>query len=340
MKGKQIIGIIGACLIVILTGLIGVGAASYMNSLKQTSDEKTKEGLYDLIGSTGKKIELPEEDFIGQIDITGTIQEESSGAGSVALQDGYRHDTYLEYIDQMISADNNKAILLYVNSPGGTVYESDEMYLKLMEYKEKTGRPIYAYFASEACSGAYYISMAADKIYANRNCWTGSIGVIVSLMNYEKLMKKIGVSEIDITSGKNKTLGSGAHAMTEQQKKILQTLVDEAYEQFTRIVASGRSMDMEKVKKLADGRIYSAAQAKKNGLIDEVMGFEESIAEISSEIGDETIMYFEPKKNIFWLDYVNQLIGMAGRFNTKSDIQAARELIENDESGVLMYYAK
>jgi protease-4 len=163
----------------------------------------------------------------------------------------------------MEMADNNKGILLYVNSPGGTVYESDEMYLKLLEYKEKTGTPVYAYFASEACSGAYYISMAADEIYANRNTWTGSIGVIISLMNYEGLLKKIGVEEIDITSGKNKTIGSGAHEMTPQQAKILQRLVDEAYDQFTKIVAKGRDMKLEKVQKLGDGRIYSAAQAKK-----------------------------------------------------------------------------
>lgn len=77
---------------------------------------------------------------------------------------GYNHDLYMKYIDKMIKSSSNKGIMLYVDSPGGTVYESDELYLKLEEYKEKTKRPIWAYFAQEACSGGYYISMAADTI--------------------------------------------------------------------------------------------------------------------------------------------------------------------------------
>jgi protease-4 len=182
--------------------------------------------------------------------------------------------------------------------------------------------------------------MAADEIYANRNCWTGSIGVIISIMNYEGLMEKIGVSEIDITSGKNKTIGSGAHKMTEQQEKILQGLVNEAYEQFTGIVADGRDMNIEKVKKLADGRIYSAAQAKKYGLVDDVLGFNEAKSKISNALGNGDINYYVPKRNNTIQYYFGQFLGMADILGKKSDIQAAKELIDNDESGVLMYYAK
>ena len=340
MKGKQIAGIIVVCLILIVTGLVGVGTAVYKSKIKRESDKKTMDTLNDLLSSQEKEIQLPEKEFVGQIDIVGTIQRQDSSPGSVASNSEYRHDYYLEFIDKMEKADNNKGIFLYVDSPGGTVYESDEMYLKLLEYKEKTGRPVYAYFAGEACSGAYYISMAADKIYANRNCWTGSIGVIISIMNYEKLMKKIGVAEIDITSGKNKTIGSGAHEMTKEQEKILQALVDEAYDQFTGIVAKGRNMDIEKVKKLADGRIYSAAQAKKYGLIDEIMGKEETKSEFAEKLGNDQIGFFVPKKSTQWQNIFDQIFSLAGRFGSKSDIQAARELMENDESGVLMYYAK
>lgn len=188
---------------------------------------------------------------------------------------GYNHDLYMKYIDKMIKSSSNKGIMLYVDSPGGTVYESDELYLKLEEYKEKTKRPIWAYFAQEACSGGYYISMAADTIYANRNCWTGSIGVIVSLTNYKGLYDKLGIKEIDITSGPNKAMGSGGLDMTNEQKQIMQGLVDEAYDQFVSIVSEGRGINDADVRKIADGRIYTAKQAKENGLVDEVGSYEE-----------------------------------------------------------------
>lgn len=338
MKKKQVIGVFLVCLILVVTGLIGVRASVYLNRIKQESRETAMDNLSEMVDTSQRNIVLPEGDFVGQIDIVGTIQGGSTAANSVSGQN-YDHDFYLKYIEAMELADNNKGILLYVNSPGGTVYESDELYLKLLEYKEKTGRPVYAYFASEACSGAYYISMAADEIYANRNTWTGSIGVIISLMNYEGLLKKIGVEEIDITSGKNKTIGSGAHEMTAQQAKILQRLVDEAYDQFTKIVAKGRDMNIEKVKKLADGRIYSAAQAKKYGLVDEIMGFEDAKAKISTTLGNGDIIYYIPRRNTLQF-YFGQLFGLADVFQKKSDLQVAKEMIENDESGVLMYYAK
>ena len=143
MKGKQIAGIIVVCLILIVTGLVGVGTAVYKSKIKRESDKKTMDTLNDLLSSPEKEIQLPEKEFIGQIDIVGTIQGQDSSPGSVASNSEYRHDYYLEFIDKMENADNNKGIFLYVDSPGGTVYESDEMYLKLLEYKEKTGRPVY-----------------------------------------------------------------------------------------------------------------------------------------------------------------------------------------------------
>ena len=340
MKKKQIIAIVLVCFILIATGLVGVRSAIMMNDLKEKSSTTAQKSLEQILGMSSEQIALPETEYIGQIDIVGTIQDSDDISTAVTSDNKYRHSLYLKYIEQMEEDDMNKGILLYVDSPGGTVYASDEMYLRLMEYKEKTGRPVYAYFASQACSGAYYISMAADKIYANRNCWTGSIGVIISLMNYEKMLDKIGVSEIDITSGKNKTIGSGAHEMTEEQGKILQNLVDEAYDQFTGIVAAGRKMDIAQVKKLADGRIYSAQQAKENKLIDEIMGFEEMKDAYAASVGSEGITFFQPSNDTQWMKIFGSLFGLGKRFVTDSEIQAAKDWIEQDESGVLMYYAK
>ncbi len=337
MKKKQVIAIIIVCAILLATGLVGVNSAIALNRL---SEKTSRKNMSLFMGNSDEQITLPKEDYLGQIDIVGTIQETESITTGAVSEEQYRHSFYLKYIEKMEKDAHNKGIFLYVNSPGGTVYASDELYLRLMEYKEKTGRPIYAYFASEACSGAYYISMAADKIYANRNCWTGSIGVIISLMNYEELMKKIGITSVDITSGKNKTIGSAAHEMTKEQEQILQSLVDEAYDQFTGIVAKGRNMDIKTVKKLADGRIYSALQAKDQGLIDEIMGLEESKEAIGQAVGNKNISFYTPKNKTNWRMMFGDVFSLAGRLGKQSDIQAYRDLIEEDESGVLMYYAR
>ena len=340
MKRKQAIAIIIVCVILVCTGLIGVRSAKVLNDLKQKSSETAQQNLGSLVGKSMDTISVPSGDYIGQLNIVGTIQDSDQITSYALTENQYNHSLYMKFVDQMMEDTNNKGIFLYVDSPGGTVYHSDELYLKLMEYKEKTNRPIYAYFANQACSGAYYISMAADKIYANRNCWTGSIGVIISLMNYEKMLDKVGVAEIDITSGKNKTIGSAAHPMTKEQKEILQSLVDEAYDQFTGIVADGRKMDIKKVKELADGRIYSALQAKESNLVDEIMGFEDTKEAVTASFGDAKPELFVPADNTGWKFIFGNLFNTANKFKQSSEIQAARDWIEQDESGVLMYYAK
>jgi protease-4 len=303
----------------------------------QESTKSATEILSSVMGSGESDITLPTEDFVGVIDVVGTIQA-SSGTSWSSSDDEYDHDLYMDYVDALESADNNKGLLLYVDSPGGTVYESDQLYLKIMEYKEKTNRPVYAYFASEACSGGYYISMAADTIYANRNTWTGSIGVIVSLTNYKKLYDKLGIKEIDITSGKNKAMGSGGLNLTDEQKDILQSLVDEAYDQFTDIVSTGRQMDVETVKKLADGRIYSAKQAKENGLVDEIGSLEDLKSVIQEENGlSDNITYHKPSTSAS--TFFKTLFGSVEQMIPKSDTELAVDIVEKKGKGVLMYYA-
>ena len=207
-----------------------------------------------------------------------------------------------------------------------------------MEYKEKTKRPVYAYFGSQACSGAYYISMAADKIYTNRNTWTGSIGVIVSLTNYKKLYDKLGIKEIDITSGKNKSMGSGGLDLTDEQYDILQSLVDEAYDQFAGIVSEGRGIDIATVKKIADGRIYSAKQAKEKKLVDEIGTEDELKALIQKEnkLSDD-VVYDTAKSS--GSNFLSNLMGSVQKIMPKSDSELAVDIIENKGKGVLMYYA-
>jgi protease-4 len=215
----------------------------------------------------------PNSPYIARLDVTGTI----SGSPNVDIFgniSGYNHSWTLDGIDDLIYDDNNFGLILFVDSPGGGVYESDELYLKLREYADSTGRPVYAVMGSMAASGGYYISAVAERIYANRNTWTGSIGVTMGTMvDLSEFLDRYGVKTETITSGRNKAMGSNFEPMTNEQRAIFQGLIDEAYDQFTGIVAEERSLDLGYVRELADGRIYTAMQAIDNGLIDDIGDF-------------------------------------------------------------------
>lgn len=207
--------------------------------------------------------------MIAKIKIEGVIEKEN---------ETYNQKWLLDTIKKLTESKTNSGIILYISSPGGSVYESDEVYCAIKKYREKTNRPVYAYFASLAASGGYYIGCSADKIIANRNSITGSIGVISGrFVDLSEPMKKYGIKSETIHAGRNKTMGSITEPVTEEQRAIMQSLADECYEQFTSIVAESRKLDIEKVKELADGRIYSAKQAKENGLVDEIATFDEAV---------------------------------------------------------------
>jgi len=230
------------------------------------------------IGSASGHVKYSDP-YIGVLHVEGTISESESS--SILSTQSYHHQWTLDRIDDMIADDNNKGLIIYVNSPGGSVYASDELYLKIKEYEKKTGRPVYSYMASEAASGGYYISAACNKIVANRNCWTGSIGVTIgTIYDVTGFLDKLGVKSVTITSGKNKAMGSPAIKMTKEQKAIFQGLVDEAYEQFVGIVADGRGLKTSYVKKIGDGRVYTAKQALSNGLIDKIATYDVAIKDM------------------------------------------------------------
>lgn len=221
-------------------------------------------------------------DNIAVLDIAGTISE----------NDGYTYDQQylLNSVDEIMMDSRNQGLLLRIDSPGGAVYQIDELYLKLMEYKKMTGRPVYAAIESYAASGGYYEACAADEIYANRNAITGSIGVIMGeFVDMSGLMDKLGVDVQYITSGPNKSMGNYYQALTEEQKAIYQSICDEYYDRFVEIVAQSRGMDQEKVYQLADGRVYSAGQALEHGLIDGLESFDDTLQRMMNDLGYYTM---------------------------------------------------
>ncbi len=329
MNKKQIIGLIVAAAAFVCVGVSGIFTAAVFNKSQKTIAEEA-------IAQSNSAITLPSNDFVGIVKVEGTITSSNDNNSMFSANTGYNHTNTLKYIDDMMSNSNNKGLLLYVNTPGGGVYESDELYLKLKEYKETTGRPVWTYMGATACSGGYYISMASDRICANRNCTTGSIGVIMSLINTKGLYDKLGIQEIDIASGPNKAMGSSGSELTEEQRQILQSSVNEAYEQFLGIISEGRNMDVETLRPIADGRIYTAKQAMDLGLIDQIDTYENLKAEMQESIGGDIEMY-EPsnKQNVF-----ATLFAKAESLKTKSDAQIISEYLESKNNGGLMYYAE
>ena len=172
-------------------------------------------------------------------------------------------------------------LVLRLNSPGGSVVGSDEIYQALRE----TQKPVVAFLQEVAASGAYYIGMAAEHIVANPNSLTGSIGVIGQFPNAEVLMEKIGVQVTTIKSGKSKDIGNPFRAMSDEEQAIFQDIVDETYGRFVDIVARGRNLPVERVRELADGRIYTGQKALELGLVD-ALGYHQDALAAAARLGN------------------------------------------------------
>lgn len=281
-----------------------------------------------LLSSTeAVKVEDVTGKYIGTIHIEAEIDENGKSRG-------YNHNYIINSINSMMNDDDNLGIIIYMNTPGGSVYASDDIYLKICEYQNKTGRPVYSSMQSQATSGGYYISAPCDKIYANRNCWTGSIGVTLGTMyDVSELLDNLGIRVQTITSGENKAMGSTTQEMTNEQRDILQSLVDEAYEQFVGIVADGRGMDIQEVKEIADGRIYSARQAKEIGLVDEIGTYGDCANAIldlvaTSNIPKDSIKVIElyPAKKSQFEEFLGVMSEKIGSKYSASDIEELMDL--------------
>ena len=278
-KSGLVIFIIVALLAVLLSVTeLCVGLSKAKKEVRPQQKQKQKSPIISILNSSGGQNTHRTfgTKYIARLYISGTIQEENNT---------YNQEWLLETIETLRTDSNNMGIILDIDSPGGTVYEADEAYLKLLEYKEE--KPVFAYFESLAASGGYYIGCAADYIMANRNSLTGSIGVISgSFTDLTGLFEKVGVKSETIHSGRNKLMGNYNEPATDEQRAIMQSIADECYEQFTSIVAESRGLSLAKVKELADGRIYTARQAKQNGLIDAVGQWQDVVSTMCAQVFD------------------------------------------------------
>jgi protease-4 len=207
-------------------------------------------------------------DAVGVVEIEGAINDS--------------RDT-IETLKRFGDSKGIKAVVLRIDSPGGSVAPTQEIYAEIGKLRQK--KPVIASLGGVAASGGYYIASACDQVVSNPGTLTGSIGVIMELGNVEELMKKIGIQGTSIKSGPNKDIGSPLRPLSPEGKKILQELVNNVHAQFVSAVAKGRRMPEEKVKELADGRVYSGEQAKGLGLVDVLGNMEDAVDLAAKRVG-------------------------------------------------------
>jgi len=196
----------------------------------------------------------------------------------------YDSKPILAQLDKIEESKAVKAVVLRLETPGGAVAASQEIYRKLKYLRDEKGIPIVASMGNVAASGGYYVALGADTIIANPGTITGSIGVIASIFQYQRLFEKLGVSVETVKSGKFKDTGSPFRGMTGEEREYLQSLIDDTYDQFVHAVAEGRNLEVAEVELLADGRVYTGRQAKELGLIDLLGGLDEAV-QIAGELG-------------------------------------------------------
>ncbi|MBH0187855.1 MAG: signal peptide peptidase SppA [Nitrospira sp.] len=180
-----------------------------------------------------------------------------------------------------------KAIVLRIDSPGGGVVPSQEIYDAVRQVRSKTSKTVIASMGNVAASGGYYIAAATDRIVANPGTLTGSIGVIMETANVEGLLQKIGVEGVVIKSGKFKDVGSPLRKMSEEERGLMQAVMDDVHKQFIEAVAEGRAMELAEAQALADGRIFTGRQAKEAKLVDELGNLDDAIQMAADAVGIE-----------------------------------------------------
>ena len=226
---------------------------------------------------------------MGQIDIKGTIL---SSQDTVKQIKDWRNDSTI------------KAILIRIDSPGGAVGPSQEIYREIKRTIDT--KPVVASMGSIAASGGYYIASAASYIVANPGTITGSIGVIINFPNMKELFGKIGYQMTTIKSGQFKDIGNIARDMTPEEKELLQATIDETYRQFVRDVAAGRHLPEDDVRKVADGRIIMGEKALEIKLVDQFGNFEDAVAKAGelAKISGEPNIVKAKKKKLSLLDLI------------------------------------
>lgn len=300
---------------------------------RKAEDKKELSQVNELLYGTNEPQEKTEVDGsskekIVKLVVEGTIIND--GTSGLFSSGSYNHEAFMKQLAKIKKDDTVKGILLEINSPGGAVYETAEITRALKALQQDKKIPIYASMESQAASGGYYIAANSDRIFATEDTMTGSIGVIMSSMNYSGLMEKLGITDATIKSGALKDIGSTSRPQTKEDKEVLQAFVDSMYGRFVKTVAEGRKMNEADVRKLADGRIYDGAQAVENGLVDAISYPDQALKALQKDhglSGAKVITYTSGSTNFMntWLG--NSLAELQGIKPKQEDL--VRNIVES-----------
>ena len=245
------------------------------------------------------------KDEILLVDISGVISSKEQGRGLFGER-ASMVSRVREELEKASKDERVRGVILRLNTPGGTITASDIIYQEIKRFKRERNLPVVACMMELATSGGYYVATAADTIVAHPTTVTGSLGAIAIKFNAEGLMEKIGIEDETIMAGDKKDLFSPLRPLTEEERVIIQDMLNEFHQRFISLIAENRkTLSLEQVKPLADGRVYTADQALKNGLVDEIGYLDDVIEMVKGKAGLEkakVVMYHRPysyKSNIY-----------------------------------------
>lgn len=275
---------------------LSFGATVFHYANQDTGPESTAPSLFQKGG-------------IGLLTITGPISAE--GASS-----GFRPKGFLTTLDKINAFEKNEsiqAVVVRINSPGGTVGASQEIYHALRRLKKNRQIPIIVSMGDVAASGGFWIAMAGDEIFANPGTLVGNIGVIMQAVNLEEATEKLGIDVTVYKSGPYKDLLSSFRPTTESEKELVQAMITDIYEQFIKVVMVGRDMNREQVERVSDGRIFTGLQALDAGLVDRLGGLDLAVSYAGKKagLGEDPRIIGQEQPGIDWFFQMLQQQGQS-----------------------------
>src|SRR5699024_5638636 len=273
------------------------------------------------------------DEKIAVLKLEGVIQD--TGDGSFLNTSMYNHERFLNMLEAVGKDRSVDGIVLRINSPGGGVVESAEIEEKIVDIRKTYNKPVYVSMGNTAASGGYYVSAKADKIVAHPATLTGSIGVIMESINFADLADDYGIDFNTIKSGKYKDIMSSSRKMTDEWKYMLQSMIDDMYDDFVQVIVDGRDLSEQRVRELGDGRVFTGSQAKENGLVDDLGNLDDTIAMLEKdyELNDPHVVQYRSKFGF------KELAGVTAQhlFDDKAELMGVMELIRQHDGPRAMY---
>ncbi|WP_090866165.1 signal peptide peptidase SppA [Oceanobacillus limi] len=265
--------------------------------------------------------------------LDGVIQD--TAPSTLINTTSYNHKRFLEMLDEAGKDTSVDGIILRVNTPGGGVVESAEIHDKIVEVQEEHEKPIYVSMGNTAASGGYYISAPADKVVAHPATLTGSIGVIMEGYDLSGLAEDLGIDFNTIKSGEYKDIMSFSREMTDDERDILQSMVDDMYADFVQVIVDGRGMSESSVRELGDGRVYTGKQAQENGLVDELGSMDDTIAMMKEDQGWEDAQVVTYNNALGFEQFLG--MSMQSVFGENTEMHHMMEVIRESNAPRAMY---